>query len=417
MSSTNRVNKFRENLQLEENLEDFHLNETIRRDYQRKQYAVAEKENLREKWKNDKQQQRQRKKNQLQNDDENMIENELPKTNSDGSTFNTKSALYKAMSKVESALPKDQGKAEEVLRGVLKRRNVEENEPKIPKKIIKRGYEKLSSTIVEFFECDEISKQLPGMKDCVSSNGEKAQKRIMMMSMEQALGVFKEMFPEQNCSYSKLCKERPKHVIKFMEIKHETCICNYCENEDLRFAGLKKFIINSKMTLDTMLPHLVCSTSSYDCMSSSCSLCSNFMERLQELLLIPNGALDQKVKFSQWIHSDGFLQLTKNTEKTLQNLLDDIEGTFKHYKLHRFTIQAQYKFLKSLKNDVSDQKAILFMDYSQNYECRTQREASTAYFGRRQVGLFTAAALIGNTLEQISFAIVNDDLSHDSKQV
>jgi hypothetical protein len=117
------------------------------------------------------------------------------------------------------------------------------------------------------------------------------------------------------------------------------------------------------------------------------------------------------------MQTEGFLQLTKITDKTLQQLLNDIEGTFQHYKMHRFNIRMQYRFLADLKSNVSSKKAILFMDYSQNYECRTQNEASTAYFGCRQVSLFTAAALIGNDKEQISFAIVNDCLSHDSNQV
>jgi hypothetical protein len=141
------------------------------------------------------------------------------------------------------------------------------------------------------------------------------------------------------------------------------------------------------------------------------------MERLHGFLCLNETTLDGLVKYSQWLKKDGFLQLTKITDKTLGYLLDDISNTFKHYKLHRFLIRSQFQFLTELKTNVTSQRAILFMDYSQNYECRTQREASTAYFGCRQIGLFTAVALVGNEQEQISFAIVNDDLAHESNQV
>jgi hypothetical protein len=423
MTSTERVQKFRRKMLQEDNEDQFHINETIRREQQRLKYAekIADENEavvLREKWKLDKQRQKEQK--ITRSVENSSVSDASMSTDKFESAFNTKSAYFKALKKANSALPKDNAKADEVMRGLMKRRHLENeenhtNEIPVPRKIVKLGYEDLPTLLSRFFNCDEISKQLPGMKDCVRIDGEKEQKRVMLMSMEQSLESFKEMFPQQNLSYSKLCKERPKNVLKFTEIRHETCICVYCENMDLKFNALKKFLIDPKMNLDAIIPLLVCSTKCFDCMSSSCLQCKDYTIKLKELIAINN--YQATVKYSQWIHSEGFLQLTKITDKNLEDMLKNINDNFEHYKLHKFMVQAQFKFLSDTKAKVSKRKAILMMDYSQNYECRTQREASSAYFGCRQVGLFTAAAIIGDDKEQISFAIVNDNLSHDSSQV
>jgi hypothetical protein len=137
------------------------------------------------------------------------------------------------------------------------------------------------------------------------------------------------------------------------------------------------------------------------------------MERIKSLLTTDSD--DMTVSLKQWKEVDKFLQLT-TTETTVVSLLEEIDAKFKHYKLHRYLMKVQPKFISDLKQNQPDDNCIIYKDFSQNYEARTQNEVSTAYFGRRQISLFTVAVFIGQR-QMLSFAIVNDHLAHDSAQV
>lgn len=54
---------------------------------------------------------------------------------------------------------------------------------------------------------------------------------------------------------------------------------------------------------------------------------------------------------------------------------------------------------------------MLLLDYSQNYPVVTQNEVQAAFFGQRQISIFTAMGYIDQN-PPISIIIVNDDISH-----
>lgn len=56
------------------------------------------------------------------------------------------------------------------------------------------------------------------------------------------------------------------------------------------------------------------------------------------------------------------------------------------------------------------------MDYSENYSTISLDEIQSAYFGKRQISIFTAIAYVGQH-PPITFQIGNDDIGHAKEQV
>ena len=78
----------------------------------------------------------------------------------------------------------------------------------------KRG-KKLSpetvALIVQFYEDDEYSRQMPGKKDYVSiAKNEHRQKRLILCNLHELYSAFKEKHPNVKVGFSKFAELRPK---------------------------------------------------------------------------------------------------------------------------------------------------------------------------------------------------------------
>lgn len=87
----------------------------------------------------------------------------------------------------------------------------------VPKKSGKRSLSiEEVRTITNFYEDDENSRQLPGMKDYITVKMEdgskvKVQKRLVLYNLRELFGKFKELLPEFKIGFSKFACLRPKH--------------------------------------------------------------------------------------------------------------------------------------------------------------------------------------------------------------
>ena len=69
----------------------------------------------------------------------------------------------------------------------------------------------------EFYESDEVSRQMPGRKDSVSMllNGDKqhVQKQLILLIEYEAFLLFKEKHPDVKLGFSKFAEARPKNFV------------------------------------------------------------------------------------------------------------------------------------------------------------------------------------------------------------
>jgi len=82
----------------------------------------------------------------------------------------------------------------------------------------------------KFYESDEISRLMPGKKDCVTVrvNGEKEvlQKRLLLCNMAEAHRKFKDDNANDKVGFTKFTELRPKNVVLAgASGTHSVCVC------------------------------------------------------------------------------------------------------------------------------------------------------------------------------------------------
>lgn len=113
--------------------------------------------------------------------------------------------------------------------------------------LTKRGKRSLSPNTVQevknFYEDDDNSRQLPGLKDCISvknENGEKEkrQKKLVLCNLRELFLKFKEENPNCSIGFSKFADLRPEHcVLAGSPGTHTVCVCTFHQNVKLLLEG------------------------------------------------------------------------------------------------------------------------------------------------------------------------------------
>ena len=90
---------------------------------------------------------------------------------------------------------------------------------------------------IAMFMDDEYSRQMPGQKDCVTVNGVKFQKRLMLVTVKELFRSFryiKENNPNCKIALTKFSTLRPKWCILVGSTgSHNVCTCIQHENAKL----------------------------------------------------------------------------------------------------------------------------------------------------------------------------------------
>ena len=93
-----------------------------------------------------------------------------------------------------------------------------------------------------FYECDEVSRMLPGKKDFVSVKQEgkriHVQKRLVLSNLREVYQLFKEKFPTMSIGFSKFAELRPKHCcLAGASGTCAVCVCTIHQNVKLMMLG------------------------------------------------------------------------------------------------------------------------------------------------------------------------------------
>ena len=103
----------------------------------------------------------------------------------------------------------------------------------------------VSKLVKEFYEEDDISRVMPGMKDVksVMEGGQKIkkQKRLLLANLKELYREFKIRNPENKIGFSRFASLMPKYCILAGPAgTHNMCVCTICENTKLMFITLQK---------------------------------------------------------------------------------------------------------------------------------------------------------------------------------
>lgn len=160
----------------------------------------------------------------------------------------------------------------------------------------------------EFYRSDDISRACPGMRDCVrhKENGEKftIQRRMIMMNLKEAYGIFKADFSEHKIGFSKFASLRPPECVLATSANgiHVTCVCVYHQNPKLIVDVLKRIgVIEREKSYHDLIELILCTKPTDQCRMNDCKECPG-TDRLESFLFVAfEEKLIEKLSYKQWI--------------------------------------------------------------------------------------------------------------------
>lgn len=274
-------------------------------------------------------------------------------------------------------------------------------------------------TVVEFYKDDDISRVMPGQRDCVSivTDGvrQTVQKRLLTMSLNETYKHFMKVHDTVEISFSSFASLRPKYCKLLSKSGfHNVCVCSIHENVDLMLHSLNKL----KVSIDQgyFMNQSLCDEQNRTdfCHLRECMNCcdTTFFESNLSEMLEEKDITD--VTFEQWVTTDR----CNIEQKTLQS--DEFASLFvkKVDKLvcHDFIKRKQSQFLKNKKQTLEENEVLIICDFSENFTFVLQDEVQSFHWNNAQCTLHPFVVYFKNNgvLEHISFIIISDILKHDT---
>lgn len=118
--------------------------------------------------------------------------------------------------------------------------------------------ENVINRIIAFYQSDEFSRIMPGLKDYVSvkidGTRHHIQKRLLLNNLKELHRAFKESNYEVKCSFSKFASLRPKQcILAGASGTHSVCVCSIHENVKLLIDGanFKRLTVDCPQLIQT----------------------------------------------------------------------------------------------------------------------------------------------------------------------
>jgi hypothetical protein len=142
-------------------------------------------------------------------------------------------------------------------------------------------------------------------------------------------------------------------------------------------------------------------------MFSSCSLCEGFFtEKVVEN--VSDGC--DKITWSQWINENGHAE-KKEFSGSVDEAILLLKSKVEYFLFHVYIKRKQSNYFEKLKEEVSDEKIVLQVDFAENFNMKEQDEIQKAHWNSKPLSIFTA--YIWSKNENFSFALPSLDVTHD----
>ena len=255
----------------------------------------------------------------------------------------------------------------------------------------------LKKKIENFMEEDSNSRVSAGKKDVITKQGVRKQKRVMLDTL---INLHKLFIEKSNIkiSYALFCKFRPFWVVQSRYDKCDTCLCVTHYNIDLILSSLHQAKIISVSNYVGLLNTICCDRYDEKCLSRQCETCINKNLCYKEF----DNAHPLLYKKWQSVLQDYFNIKTKKTRKVMKwgkntieiyprDLILDLQSKTKILLRHELNIVHQYMAIKSKKETLTKQEAIIHVDFSKNYQTKYTQEVQLFHFGasREQISIHT----------------------------
>lgn len=292
--------------------------------------------------------------------------------------------------------------------------------PKLRQWLAQRQHD-IRTSVQNLLSRDDNSRMTAGKKDVF--RGE--QKRFLLHSMKTLHEKYKSEVGSFSLSYSKFCKLRQPHIRPPTVKDREVCVCRICDNVQLLLDKLYALKIVAKHSMDDLIPSLVCHANNKDCMYHSCPVCKT--RKVKKETAFETRSND-KTSWLQWrnqlieYQKEGVTYNTKKVEKetvtgTVQHLLECLENDLQKYLPHRYRIYHQYSALESLKVNLTDNSALVHVDFSENFTCKYSKEITQVHFGASNVQATLHDGIVYTNGKAQAFCSISSSNVHEAPGV
>lgn len=348
--------------------------------------------------------------------------------------------IHRVNRAMDDALPKSPTKMKKVLQSVLRKPKYQRLNLQLPFKQTKNLKNKKAAKIAiqAFWEKGEVVTICPDASETIPLFGDDLKttpKRFLVMSLREAHSLFKEQNPDNPCSLSWFSSLRPYDVFLLDQIPHTVCLCEYCNNYQFAYEGLRKKYPHLPQYTRSVLEEMVCANHTNQCWNNSCSRCSDgkgFLNLLGQV----DETLGKDVKISEWGKEEFVTKKGEKYERTclLEVVKPDLISHVKkltmsilthHYVRCYQTASFQYtsdciETATSCTCDTSDDKCWYHtlqvqVDFSENYKLQYQNEVSKAHYHQPGISLFTISVAIRGQIH--SHVVVSPHTEHTIEEI
>ncbi|XP_044594836.1 uncharacterized protein LOC123272201 [Cotesia glomerata] len=282
--------------------------------------------------------------------------------------------------------------------------------------------------VENFYNDDEYSAPMPGIKDFVSirsddGNRIHVQKRLILSNLKELYQCFHETNPTEKIGFSKFASLRPKHcILAGASGTHTICVCTIHQNVKLMMLGANVYSLtrnteNPMKHYSDCLNMIICKTPSYQCYLGGCKNCPGVDELSNNLLTCFEDQEIENITYKYWISKPrcSLETFIKPAEEFVENFC----GELKTLLPHTFIAKEQAKFLKTLKETLQPNEFVVICDFAENYAFVVQNAASGFHWNNDQATVFPVVIYykVNDKLEHKSLAIISDCNNHDAVAV
>ena len=252
----------------------------------------------------------------------------------------------------------------------------------------KRLATETTSSIEAFYRHDDISRVMPGKKDCFSilRDGVKThvQKRLVLGNLKEVYQQFKEKNPNTKIGFAKFAMLRPKEcVLAGASGTHSVCVCTVHNNVKLMMSNAMMETMTAAEAVPLKhyghaLAMTMCNPALPSCHLGECLVCPG-KEPLKDMLTkcFEENDVDE-VEFKQWVSTD------RSKLETMVQPIDDFIDTFleklDNLRRHDFIAKQQSNFLNERKETLKEGEFLVIGDFSENFSFVVQDEAQSFHW-------------------------------------
>lgn len=281
----------------------------------------------------------------------------------------------------------------------------------------------IAELVKEFYQGDDASRLMPGLKDTVSVGKgkmrENVQKRLILMNLKEMYKYFKKKHPEVIIGFSKFSELRPKHcILAGQSGTHSFCVCIIHHNIKLMMSsGETKQIItsgDSKKNFKDIMKEIMCDPPTENCHMNECVKCPGTELLKKRLLDEFEKKYIERVTYRQWLSTDrcNLETIVKEVDDFVESFCDGIVKL----KTHDFIATKQKEYFDQLKANLKDTEALVTGDFAENYSVVRQDEVQSGHWAKNQITIhpFVVYFKSEGPIKHMNFAFLSDCLNHDT---